>query len=183
MSERDACALAEFAAKLMHEEAIEEVGDALRRAVRALGYRNIRMPPAEEVRAALRRRLKLFDPASDAVLQEMRNAALDAMEFLAQFKPRLIGSVIEGGAQPSDRIKLLCECETPDLLFACLEQLRIPAEQHQKYLVSGELRQSFEFRAGKFGFELIAHTPRSSLPNALSANAAQLRRVILESAA
>lgn len=177
MSGRDASALVECAAKLMHEDAIEDVGEALRRATRMLGRTNTRLPQAEDVRAALLRRLRLFSADSDQVLLEMRKAALDAMEFLAEFKPRAIGSVIDGTAQLSDRIKLLCECDPPDRLDERLQELRIPAQQLQRF-VAGELQQSFEFIAGKFAFELIAQAPRKPQRAALCANAAQLRRLI-----
>lgn len=177
MSDRDASALVECAAKLMHEDAIEDVGEALRRAVRIVGRTNARLPHAEDVRAALLRRLRLFNPDSGQDLLEMRKAALDAVEFLAEFKPRAVGSIVDGTAQRSDRIKLLCECDPPDRLAERLQELRIPAVQIQRF-EAGELQQSFEFIAGKFIFELLAHAPRKSPRTSVCANAAQLRRLI-----
>lgn len=178
MAERDARALVEYAARLMHEQAIDDVSDALRRAVRALGQPSSRMPPVEEVRAALQRRLDLFSPGSAAVLQDMRCAALEAMEFLSEFKPRVVGSVVEGAAQSQDRIRLLCECDTPDALAQRLDELRIPAEQHQHRAARGELLQSFAFKAGKFDFELLAQPARYPERAARSLNAKQLRQLI-----
>lgn len=174
---RDSRALVEYAARLMHEQAIDDVQDALRRAVRALGLPSARLPSPEQVRAALQSRLDLFSPGSELVLQSMRVAALEAMEFLAEFKPRVIGSVVEGAAQRSDRIRLLCECDTPDVLAQRLDELRIPAEQQQR-TEHGELLHAFEFKAGSFDFLLTALPPRHSMHIGQGLNALQLRRLI-----
>lgn len=178
MAGRDTRAWVEYAARLMHEQAIDDANDALRRAARALGQSCSRMPPSEDVRAALQRRLNLFKPDNASVLSAMRRAALDAMEFLAEFKPRVLGSVVEGAAQSQDRIRLLCECETPDVLAHRLIELRIPARQRQHHAGSGEMLQSFEFKAGAFDFELLALPARHQARRSQSLNTNQLRRLL-----
>ena len=51
----------------------------------------------------------------------MRRAALDLMEFLREFRPRLVGSVLSGEIRPESEIDIHLFCDNVDSVLSVLE--------------------------------------------------------------
>lgn len=92
--------IASAAARLMAEDGIGDYGRAKRKAARNLGAtQSDALPSNEEVQAELRAYQSLFQDEEQAErLHELRHAALEAMQFLQDFRPYLTGAVLDGTA-------------------------------------------------------------------------------------
>lgn len=93
-------AIASLAARMMAEDGVDNYGHAKRKAARSLGLgENEALPSNEEVEAELRLYQSLYqaDELRDR-LREMRQTALEVMEFLVDFRPYLTGAVLDGTA-------------------------------------------------------------------------------------
>lgn len=101
-------AIASLAARLMAEDGIADYGQAKRKATRNLGLdEGVALPGNEEVETELRAYQSLYQPDEMRErLQLMRQTALEAMEALAQFRPCLTGSVLDGTAGRYSEIEL-----------------------------------------------------------------------------
>ena len=92
--------IAAQAARLMAEDGIDNYGLAKRKAARALGASESEsLPTNEEVEAELRAYQAIYqDEKHTQRLRELREEALDVMQFLAEFHPYLTGGVLDGTA-------------------------------------------------------------------------------------
>jgi len=90
--------IAEHAAKIIYESGIRDFQMAKQKAAAALGAPDRRcLPNNLELEQALSTYIQLFDPGNQAQrLLALRRIATDAMNFLAIFNPRLVGSVLNG---------------------------------------------------------------------------------------
>jgi hypothetical protein len=121
-------ALAEESARLMSEHGIRDYRQAVRKAAARLGINDQAMlPAAEEVDQALRERQRLFSGGEqiDALL-ERRRVAVDAMRFLAEFSPRLVGAVLDGTADRHSPVELHLFSDDPDAVIRFLHEHGIP---------------------------------------------------------
>ena len=122
--------LAREAARLMFEEGVKQYLDAKRIAARRLlgrsGAKQVRFRPADlpsngEIRAALLAMAQLAEgPARHRRLFAMRAVALQTMQHLAAFHPRLIGSVASGHIRRGSDIDLHVFTDTEGALTARL---------------------------------------------------------------
>lgn len=173
---RDSARLVELAARLMHEDALEDPAKALRRAAKQLGQSPSRWPDADEVRSALKARLQLFEPDHAQPLRAQRVAALEALGFFKDFSARLTGAVADGSAFPSSTIELELQAEHADDVLHFLLDKRIPIDQTAP---AGRSVVQFEFIAGAFNYRLSVITPDLlSRRSALGIEAAQLSRLL-----
>jgi hypothetical protein len=93
-------AIAGLAARLMAEDGITDYGAAKRKAARNLGAgEGEALPTNDEVEAELRAYQAIYQEEEQVErLRELREAALEAMELLADFRPYLTGAVLDGTA-------------------------------------------------------------------------------------
>lgn len=101
-------ALAQEAAKIMSEQGIGDFLLAKRKAAERLAVRDISvLPKNTEIEAALSERQRLFGQDVHAEeLAGLRRTSLQVMRLLAQFQPRLVGSVLSGTATRHSDINL-----------------------------------------------------------------------------
>ena len=101
-------ALAQEAARLMFEHGVDDYGFAKRKAAERLGAGEYAvLPKNSEIEAALAEYQRLFAHETHAAtLADQRRAALDAMQLLEEFEPRLVGPVLSGTATPHQEISL-----------------------------------------------------------------------------
>ena len=101
--------IASAAARLMAEDGITDYHLAKRKAARQLGLtEHVALPDNAEVEAELRAYRLLYQGEEHAeMLAPMRHSALDLLELLADFKPYLTGSVLDGTAGEHSRIDIL----------------------------------------------------------------------------
>lgn len=92
--------IASVAARMMAEDGIDDYGFAKRKAAKTLGAsEGESLPTNGEVEEELRAYLAIFQEEEQPQrLHALRLAALDVMEFLAEFRPYLTGAVLDGTA-------------------------------------------------------------------------------------
>ena len=137
--------LAELAARLMRERGLSLTGARDKAAV-LLGTDarpgNPALPAESEIQQALQVQLALFSPQQrPCLLDEKRRGALEAMDFLRAFHPRLAGSVLDGTAQPADPVILHLHPDSPEEVPIFLEDQRLPARLRsaQVLMADGQL--------------------------------------------
>lgn len=184
--------VAQDAARLLAEGGGADYTRAKLKAAQRLGYRDeASLPHNTDVEQALLDYRRLFQPDAGNVLRQAREAALEAMEFLAPFQPRLAGPVMDGTADGSTPVTLHLHSEDPDAVPRFLVQHAIPAEPGERTVRLDRARQgrfpAWHLEAGDVGFDLVV-LPLAVLRQApLSpvderpmqrASAAQLRRTL-----
>jgi hypothetical protein len=125
--------IAQEAARIMAEEGVSEHGLAKRKAAARLGLPSPAkrdLPRAEEIDAALVEYHRLFR-ADDQPLHiaRLRQLALEAMRFLAEFSPYLVGGVWDGAAGRHSPICLHLFPGAPEDVMRKLLNARIPFEE------------------------------------------------------
>lgn len=118
------------AARLMVRHGLQDVQLARQRAARQLGITDEASQPANmQVQQHLYEYQRLFRGDQQAAeLRQRREAALQAMEFLRQFEPRLVGSVLDGSADAGAPVQLHVFCEDAEAFARFLLDERLPAE-------------------------------------------------------
>ncbi len=101
--------IAATAARLMAEDGITDFHLAKRKAARQLGLpAHTAFPDNAEVEQELRAYRSLYQDEEHAeLLHGLRETALELMELLADYRPYLTGSVLDGTAGPHSNIDLL----------------------------------------------------------------------------
>lgn len=137
------------AARIMATEGQRSYLGAKQKAARRLGLSSsTSLPSNSEVEQALREWQEFYGGEEHAnVLQDLRQAALSAMRFLAPFRPRLAGPVLEGTADEFSRISLHVFADDPDAIIHFLLDRKIPFEQESR---------RFRWHDGRFrDFEIV----------------------------
>ncbi|HEX6734674.1 MAG TPA: hypothetical protein VF096_07660 [Azonexus sp.] len=101
--------IASAAARLMAEDGITDYHHAKKKAARQLGLaEHVQFPDNAEVEAELRAYRSLYrGDEHPELLAALRRAALELLELLADFRPYLTGSVLEGTAGEHSSIDVL----------------------------------------------------------------------------
>lgn len=186
--------VAQEAARMLAHGGGADYTRAKLKAAQRLGYRDeASLPHNTDVEQALMEYRRLFQPDAGDALRQAREAALEAMEFLSPFQPRLAGPVMEGTADAGTPITLHLHSEDPDAVPRFLEQHAIPAEPGERSIRLDRARRarfpSWHLEAGGVGFDLVVLPPVVLRQAPLSplderpmqrASAAQLRRRLEE---
>jgi hypothetical protein len=117
--------LAEEAARLMVEHGIQDFSLAKRKAAERLGVRAhaAALPSNAQIQERLIERQRIFDPAAhDERLSKLRLVATNVMHLLDGFRPKLVGSVLDGTATVTSPIELHVFGDSPEAVAAVLEQ-------------------------------------------------------------
>ncbi|VAW74764.1 hypothetical protein MNBD_GAMMA12-3384 [hydrothermal vent metagenome] len=122
------------AARLMSESGIRDFQIAKQKAAVALGVTaGKHMPSNCEIEKAVIAYQRLFEADEHpARILNLRRIAEEAMSFLAQFNPRLTGSVLAGTATRHAPIELHLFCDYPEQVNIVLMDARIPYEEKIK---------------------------------------------------
>ena len=157
------------AARLLRESGIHEPERARRKAAARLRIADQSIwPSLQQVEQALREQQRLFDSGNQpGVLRRHRQTALQAMQFLQAFQPRLVGAALAGTADDNSPVVLHLHCDDVDVIQRFLHDQHIPAEARRWPMrtgVHGELQPcpGWEFSADGIAFELRA-LPESAL--------------------
>ena len=128
--------LTQEAARIMAVEGIRDFSQAKRKAALHLGAPGTtNLPQNREIQAALQEYQRLFGGARQiTALQTLREAALEAMDFFAAFKPRLVGSVLDGTAGPDSAVDLHCFADTPEDVVLFLMDQGVPFDTEEQRL-------------------------------------------------
>jgi len=114
--------IAATAARIMVEESIEDYLSAKRKAVIRLGLEDVgHLPRNDEIEQLVIEYQHLFRSDSQPRwLEELRRTAISCMRRLADFQPRLVGTVLNGTADQHSEINLHLFCDTPESVMLFL---------------------------------------------------------------
>ncbi|NDK37988.1 hypothetical protein DT603_03935 [Pseudoxanthomonas gei] len=128
--------LAHEAARLMAEGGFRDYHQAKLKAAERLGiHDDASLPRNREIEEALREYQRLFVGESQRqALGLRRDAAVRALDFLADFSPRLVGPVLDGTADSNSPVLLQLHSDDADSVPRFLEEHRIPADARSRHL-------------------------------------------------
>ena len=186
--------LAHEAARLMAEGGIRDYHQAKLKAAERLGiFDDASLPRNREIDDALREYQRLFQRDNVAELRSRREAALRALEFFAEFEPRLVGPVLEGTADARSAVTLHLHSDDPEAVHHHLDLHRIPAEsRNRRVRLDRERSEDFPvwlFSAEDLGFDLtvlphdvLRQAPLSGIDEKpmKRASASQLRQLLAD---
>lgn len=147
-------AIADTAARIMHEQCLQDYGLAKRKALESLG-----MPPQSTlpenrlINEALQKHMALFSSNADRAWQDkIKQAAQQASEFLQGFNHYVGGSLAFNAVKQEDRLEIQLYHDNTEVLLWHLQEHRIPyREQERSVRISRKHEQSypcFSFVAG-----------------------------------
>ena len=163
--------IAQEAARLMSEHGIRDFHHAKLKAAEWLGILETQALPRNlEIEQALREHQRLFLADSQPqLLRQRREAAVDAMRFLAAFEPRLVGAVLEGTADAHSAVCLHVYSDDPEAVVLYLRENGVPIETQVRRLRYGRDEQPeypvLLFAADELPFDLTV-LPRDALRQA-----------------
>ncbi len=166
--QRNRLRVAQEAARLMSEHGIRDFHHAKLKAAERLGILDAQALPRNlEIEQALREHQRLFQADSQPqLLLRRRTAAIEAMKFLAQFEPRLVGAVLEGTADAHSAVCLHVFSDDPDTVELYLSEHGVPVETQIRRLRYGRDEQPeypvLLFAADELPFDLTV-LPRNAL--------------------
>lgn len=133
MSTKDKARLliAQEAARIIAEEGVNDYLPAKNKAAARLGIANSRsLPRNEEIDQALEEYHRLYRAETQPLhIARLRKLALEAMRFLEEFSPRLIGGALDGSASKYSPIILYVYPESPEEIIKKLVETRIPFKE------------------------------------------------------
>lgn len=131
--------LAQEAARILAETGNQDFYAAKRKAAEHLGVADTRnMPRNTEIEEALLTYQRLFRAEQQpAALRRLRRVAYQAMKFFADFRPRLVGSVLRGSADENSTITLHLSAGTVEEVALFLMEHHIPYETGEQRLRFG----------------------------------------------
>jgi hypothetical protein len=128
-------ALAQEAARIMAEHGIRDFFVAKRKAAERLGVMDgaAVLPKNTEIETALVEYQRLFGGDSHTEsLHAQRRAALNAMRYLQEFEPRLVGAVLSGTATEHSDVQLHLFADRAESVTLKLMDRRVPYEVTEK---------------------------------------------------
>ncbi|MBB6186579.1 hypothetical protein [Rhodanobacter sp. MP7CTX1] len=168
---RNRLRIAQEAARLMSEHGIRDFHHAKLKAAERLGILDTQALPRNlEIEDALREHQRLFLADSQPqLLKQRREAAVEAMQFLASFEPRLVGAVLEGTADAHSAVCLHVFSDDPDAVGLYLREHGVPIETQTRRLRNNRDDQPeypvLLFAADELPFDLTV-LPRDALRQA-----------------
>jgi hypothetical protein len=139
--------LADEAARLMAEHGVSDFALAKRKAAERLGVavRGV-LPSNAHIQERLAARQRLFEPDAHAAhVARLRLIAVELMDQLEEFRPRLVGAVLDGTATINAAVELHVFSDSPESVAAAIEEVGGRARDRQ--------------RRYRFGAEAIADIP------------------------
>ncbi|SFR90918.1 hypothetical protein SAMN05216570_0532 [Dyella sp. OK004] len=134
--QRNRLRIAQEAARLMSEHGIRDFHHAKLKAAERLGILDAQaLPRNNEIEDALREHQRIFHAESQPqLLQERREAAIEAMRFLHAYEPRLVGTVLDGTADSHSAICLHVFSDDPEAVTLFLREHGVPVETQTRRL-------------------------------------------------
>jgi hypothetical protein len=146
--------LADEAARLMVEHGIQDFALAKRKAAERLGVRAAAgaLPSNAQIQEQVVERQRIFEPdGRDERLSKLRSVAADVMQILEEFRPKLVGGVLDGTAMVNSAIELHVFSDAPEDVAAALENHGFRLHDSQRrYRFNREITEQIP------GYELMA---------------------------
>ena len=124
------------AARLIAEGGLRDYRQAKLKAASRLGITDdTSLPKNAEIEDALREHQRLFRAGEQPLtLQRLRESAVEAMRFFADYEPRLVGPVLEGTADEHSAVCLHLHDDGADRVAMFLQEKGIPYEERTRRL-------------------------------------------------
>lgn len=124
------------AARIIATEGLHDFHAAKRKAADRIGINErLALPSNLEVQEALFSYQNLYGgPQHSNNLEKLRHAALQAMELLNEYSPRLVGPVLDGSAGLHCRVSLHVFCDAAETLIFDFLERGLPFRQEQRRL-------------------------------------------------
>jgi hypothetical protein len=167
-TQRNRLRIAQEAARLMSEHGIRDFHRAKLKAAERLGVPDTQaLPRNHEIEHALRERQRIFQAdRQPQALHARREAAVEAMRFLAAFEPRLVGAVLEGTADEHSAVCLHVFNDDADAVALFLREHGVPLQMQTRRLrITRDGQTEFPvllFAADELSFDLTV-LPRDAL--------------------
>jgi len=132
--------LAYLAARLMAEEGVQDYAYAKQKAARQAGLADTQaLPDNREIEAALREYQGLYQSENQpAELRRLREVAVKVMREFAEFRPMLVGAVLNGTANQFSEVTLQLFVDDPKSLALFLVNRRHRFEQGKRRVRVGD---------------------------------------------
>ena len=147
--------LAQEAARIIVEQGLRDYRAAKIKAAERLGI-GIRgsLPRNAEVERAISEHLQLFGREShEGFLHSLREAALQAMQFLDEYTPRLVGPVLVGTADENSAVNLHVFADSPETIAMELKNTGHSYRPYERRLKTSRGRGATPQRFPGFQFE------------------------------
>jgi hypothetical protein len=135
-TERARQLLAQESARIIVDHGLRDYGVAKSKAADRLGlHKRGALPGNAEIEQAISEHLQLFNGNSHPdLLQQMRVAALAAMQLLADFSPRLVGPVLAGTADDNSAVNLHVFADSSEEIALFLDARGISCKLYERRL-------------------------------------------------
>jgi hypothetical protein len=150
----------------MQEHGLKDFRSAKQKAGLRLGLADkAALPSNQEIESAIAERNRIFrSDTHDAFMHVLRRAALDVMERLGEFDPRLVGPVLTGSASEHNTIDLHVFSDAAEAVGAALAALGMPGRAVDQRLRvrrdASNVFPGFRFRNGEFEFAVTVFPER-----------------------
>ena len=149
------------AARILTDQGGHSYQSARIKAANRLGLNRANLLPGNaEIQLALAENQRLFQSDTHPhILKNLRQIAKEAMQAFSEFRPRLVGGVMDGTATKESDIQLYLFAETAEAILFKLRDLNIPWQEEEKSLLyTHHLRKThpvFLIHADNTGIRLI----------------------------
>lgn len=128
--------LAQESARIMVEKGLRDYGVAKSKAAERLGLNNHgALPGNAEIEQAISEHLQIFSGDDHAaLLQRLRTVAINAMQLLADFSPRLVGPVLAGTADANSAINLHVFADSSEEVALFLDERGLACQLYERRL-------------------------------------------------
>jgi hypothetical protein len=132
--------IAEEAARLIYDEGYRDYKVAKNKAAQRFGGQQSHLQPTnEEIEDALHAHILLYEwDTQPAILRRHREIALEAMDFLKEFHPALIGAALEGTSGPLSAVTIQLRANAPEEVIMYLDDHQIPFQTQERRLNYGK---------------------------------------------
>lgn len=158
--------LAQKTAQILLESGMRDFKAAKQKAAQQLGATDTKsLPNNYEIELALSEYQRIFRATSQPQhLGRLRQIAIEAMQFLECFNPRLVGSVLSGTADEHSVIRLHVFADTVESVGFYLQDNKIPNELGERRLKIAtdqyQNHSTYEFIVDETGIELAVFVPK-----------------------
>lgn len=162
--------LAQEAAQILLQRGNRDFHAAKQKAAEHLGVPDTRnLPNNSEIEQALMEYQRIFHADSQPQhLTQLREVAVEAMQFLQEFKPRLVGSVLNGSADQNSPLILHLFASSAEQVKLFLIHHQIPHEESHKTVRFSPSRNEdiplYRFMADEVRVELMIFNERQKHP-------------------
>jgi hypothetical protein len=158
--------LAQKTAQILLDSGTRDFKAAKQKAAQQLGATDTKsLPNNSEIELALSEYQRIFRATSQPEhLNRLREIAIEAMQFLKDFKPRLVGSVLSGTADEHSVIRVHLFADTVESIGFYLQDKQIPNELGERRLKVGleqyQNYSTYEFVVDDARVELVIFLPK-----------------------